>query len=721
MSCIIEIAINCPLRQTFDYLSDESAHHWHKGMRARVSFANKIVIGIVTAVKPLEEQDRKLKPIIERLDDNACLDKELFALILWLSKYYHHPIGDCFATALPKKIRLGEPLQASQQTIWQVTNNNAGKLGQKQQKILAALQQYPEGLSEKALKNQLSSVKTSLKGLEEKSLVTCFQQADVEITQEITEKSWPLNDEQLQVCEIIEKKSDQFQPFLLHGITGSGKTEIYLTLAREQIKQGRQVLILIPEISLSGQFVARFKSGLTGRVVLSHSGINDSQRRQAWCLANNGEVDVIIGTRSAVFMPLKRPGLLIIDEEHDSAYKQQDGLRYHARNILLMRAKNLNVPIVLGSATPSLESLYQVKQGKYQLLELKNRAGNAILPNVSLIDLGVEPQAVLSQALQQKIQEHLQKQQQVLLFINRRGFAPVLMCHSCQWQAQCKSCDAKMVVHQQRQQLFCHHCGLIQRLPTNCPSCNAKDLNTHGAGTEKIEQLLQKMFLDTPVLRIDRDTTQTVNAFDTLFQPIRDGESAILVGTQMLAKGHDFHKVTLVGILDADQGLFSADFRASEYLAQSIVQVTGRSGRGDLQGDVLIQTRQISHPFWQQVLAQDYGKLAEDLLAERISVQLPPASFWAIWRAESPYAEQAMALLQEIADQLGQPNQVQLMGPVPALMEKRAGRYRAQLVFCSQSRNALHRLIDIAMDNISRNKLARKVRWSLDIDPIELL
>lgn len=721
MSCIVEIAINCPLRQTFDYLSDESARLWRKGMRARVSFSNKTVIGIVTAIKPLEKQDRKLKPILERLDDTACLDKELFALTLWLSRYYHHPIGDCFATALPKKIRHGELQQANKQTVWQIVDNKPCKLGKKQQQILAALQQNPEGLPETELKTKLGSIKTSLQGLEEKSLVTCFEQADIEFTHENTEKSWPLNNDQLKICKIIKQKTDQFQPFLLHGITGSGKTEVYLSLAREQIKRGKQVLILIPEISLSGQFVARFKSGLTGRVVLSHSGINDSQRKQAWCLANSGDVDVIIGTRSAVFMPLKRPGLVIIDEEHDSAYKQQDGLRYHARNVLLMRAKNLNVPIVLGSATPSLESLYQVKLGKYQLLELKNRAGNAALPNVSMIDMNIEPKAIISQALQQKIQQHLHKQQQVLLFINRRGFAPVLVCHSCQWQAQCKSCDAKMVVHQQRQQLFCHHCGLIRRLPKQCPSCNAEDLSTYGAGTEKIEQLLQKIFPKTPVLRIDRDTTQNVNAFETLFQPIHDGQSAILVGTQMLVKGHDFHKVTLVGILDADQGLFSADFRANEYLAQSILQVTGRSGRGELQGDVLIQTRQISHPFWEQVLAQDYGKLAEDLLNERINVQLPPASFWAIWRAESPYAEQAIALLQEIADQLGQPNQVQLMGPVPALMEKRAGRYRAQLVFCSQSRNALHRLIDVAMQNISRSKLARKVRWSLDIDPIELL
>lgn len=721
MSCIIEIAINCPLRQTFDYLSDEPASHWQKGMRAKVPFASKTVIGIVTNVKSVNQQQRKLKMVSERLDKEPCIDKELFELINWLSRYYHHPIGDCFATALPRKIRSGEDTKPAQQTIWQAITNGDGPLGQNQQNILEALQQNPQGLSEAKLKSQFGNVKQSLQGLLKKSRVKNFQQADIEISRENSDKTWPLNTDQLKICQAIQQKNHEFQPFLLHGITGSGKTEVYLALVRQQISQGKQVLILIPEISLSGQFVARFRKGLNGKVVLSHSGINDKQRKQAWCLAQSGEVDVIIGTRSAVFMPLKRPGLLIIDEEHDSAYKQQDGLRYHARNILLMRAKNLNIPIVLGSATPSLESLYQAKLGKYQLLKLEKRAGNATLPKVWLNDLSITPQAVISQELQVKIQQHLQKQQQVLLFINRRGFAPVLMCHSCQWQAQCKNCDAKLVVHQQRQQLFCHHCGLIQRLPTNCPNCHAEDLNTHGAGTEKIEQLLQKLFPETPILRIDRDTTQTVNAFENLFQPIRDGQSAILVGTQMLAKGHDFHKVTLVGILDADQGLFSADFRASEYLAQSIVQVTGRAGRGAIQGEVLIQTRQISHPFWDQVLAQDYGKLAETLLTERINMQLPPASFWAIWRAESPYAEQAMRLLQEIANQLGSQNQVQIMGPVPALMEKRAGRYRAQLVFSSQSRNTLHRLIDEAMDNISRSKLARKVRWSVDIDPIELL
>lgn len=721
MSCIIEIAINCPLRQTFDYLSDESANCWQPGMRAKVPFGSKTVIGIVTAVKKADPQGRQLKPVIERLDETPCLDTELFELVNWLSAYYHHPVGDCFATALPKKIRQGDDVKPAQQTIWQAVSSSNGKLGKKQQDIIDALQQQPEGISEQALKNTFGHIKTSLQGLLSKSRVNKFQRADVEYSVENQQTHWPLNAQQSDVYQQIQQATGNFQPFLLHGITGSGKTEVYLSLAREQLKLGKQVLILIPEISLSGQFVARFRQGLTGRVVLSHSGINDSQRKQAWCLANSGEADVIIGTRSAVFMPLKRPGLLIIDEEHDSAYKQQDGLRYHARNILLMRAKNLHIPIVLGSATPSLESLYQASLGKYQLLTLNKRAGNAALPAVSLVDLSIEPQAVISRVLQQKIQQHLQNQQQVLLFINRRGFAPVLMCHSCQWQATCKSCDAKMVVHQQRRQLFCHHCGLIQRLPETCPECHSGDLNTYGAGTEKIEQLLQTLFPQTPILRIDRDTTQTVNAFDQLFQPIRDGQSAILVGTQMLAKGHDFHKVTLVGILDADQGLFSADFRASEYLAQSITQVTGRAGRGQQQGEVLIQTRQISHPFWTELLAQDYGKLASNLINERISMQLPPASFWAIWRAESPQAEQAMALLQELADKVSDQHQVQVLGPVPALMEKRAGRYRAQLVFCSQSRNALHQLINKHIESISKARLARKVRWSLDIDPIELL
>lgn len=721
MSCIIEVAINCPLRQTFDYLSDETAAVWQKGMRTRVPFGSKNVIGIVIAIKAYEPTKRTLKNIIERLDEQACLDTELFDLINWLSQYYHHPIGDCFATALPKRIRNGDPLKPSQQTIWSAIEKTTESLGKKQKQLLNALFEHPQGLTETVLKGTYGNCKSSLQGLLDKQLVKTQQQADVEYSIQNDATTWPLNTEQSVVYQEIEQAAGSFQPFLLHGITGSGKTEVYLSLARSQIAQGKQVLILIPEISLSGQFVERFKLGLSGRIVLSHSGINDTQRKQAWSLAYSGEADVIIGTRSAVFMPLKRPGLLIIDEEHDSAFKQQDGLRYHARNILLMRAKNLNVPIVLGSATPSLESLYQAKQNRYRLLTLSKRAGDAELPAVSLVDLSVEPQAVISNTLQQKIRQHLDNQQQVLLFINRRGFAPVLMCHSCQWQAQCKSCDAKLVVHQQRRQLFCHHCGLIQRLPEICPACQNADLNTYGAGTEKIEQLLQNLFPATPVLRIDRDTTQGVNAFDQLFQPIREGQSAILVGTQMLVKGHDFHKVTLVGILDADQGLFSADFRATEYLAQSIIQVTGRAGRGKQQGEVLIQTRQISHPFWQQVLAQDYQQLADNLLTERMAMQLPPASFWAIWRAESAVAEDAMQLLQDLADNVGHQQQVQLLGPVPALMEKRAGRYRAQLVFCSQSRNALHRLIDKYLDAFSKAKLARKVRWSLDIDPIELL
>ena len=721
MSCIIEIAINCPLRQTFDYLSDEQPDVWQKGMRAKVPFGSKQVIGIVTDIKMEETQDRKLKTITERLDDSPCFDSERFELIRWISAYYHHPIGDCFATALPKKIRLGEPLSPTLKNVWSAKPSEAPKLGQKQQAILSELQTSERGLDETELKNRLGNVKPSLQGLAEKGLVESQQHVDVEWSTENKENTWPLNPEQQIAFDEIHAQSGQFQPFLLHGITGSGKTEIYLALAREQIKHGKQVLILIPEISLSGQFVNRFKAGITGRVVLSHSAINDNQRKQAWSLAQSGEADVIIGTRSAVFMPLKRPGLMIIDEEHDGAFKQQDGLRYHAKNVLLMRAKNLNVPVVMGSATPSLESLYQVQQNRYRLLTLKQRAGNAHLPNMSLIDLSLQPQAVISRELQEKIANHLANQQQVLLFINRRGFAPVLMCHSCEWQATCRSCDAKLVVHQHKNQLFCHHCGLIQRLPESCPECDSTDLNTYGAGTEKISQMVQGLFPDTPVYRIDRDTTQKVNAFDELFEPIRNGQSAILVGTQMLAKGHDFHNVTLVGVLDADQGLFSADFRATEYLAQAVIQVTGRAGRGEQQGEVVIQTRQISHPFWADVLTQNYGKLANELLAERSAMQLPPASYWAIWRAESPVNFQAMELLQLLADKVGNQHHVQVMGPVPAIMEKRAGRYRAQLVFSSQSRHALHQLIDQHLATISKAKLARKVRWSLDIDPIELM
>lgn len=724
MSCIVEIALSCPLRQTFDYLSDDPAENWQIGMRASVSFGSRQLIGIVVAIKPIAEKAvDKLKKIDQQIDKQAFLPNEIMQLVQWVSRYYHHPIGECFQAALPKRLRLGDADEMQTETYWSLSQQPISKPGKKQQQILDLLEDYPEGLSEKALRVQLGNVKSSLLALEQQSVIAALQLVALPVPCLELQQQVLLNNQQKQSIETILGSKGQFATFLLQGITGSGKTEVYIEACREFVENQQQVLVLIPEIGLTTQFVERFRHSLNTNIVVINSSVSDNDRKQAWLLARAGKADIIIGTRSAVFTPMINPGLIIIDEEHDSSYKQQDGLRYHARNVALMRAKSLNIPIVLGSATPSLETLYQVKQQRYQLLELTERAGGASLPKVALLAAqNASENNGLSSSLIKAIEKHIKQNHQVLLFINRRGFAPVLMCHQCHWQANCRSCDAKMVVHQHQNRLFCHHCGLIQTLPKICPECGNTELKSYGVGTEKIEQALTAIFKDVPVLRIDRDSTQRVNSFANMVKQINQGQAAILVGTQMLAKGHDFHDVTLVGVVDADQALFSADFRATESLAQLITQVTGRAGRGKKAGEVLIQTEQPEHPFWQNLLQHGYESVADNLLSERIQMELPPHGFWAVWRAEAKEKDLAIELLQQVFGLLHQSNSsVLILGPVPALMEKRAGRYRAQLLMRSADRGALHQLIDQHIDSVTKLKLARKARWSIDIDPTELI
>jgi primosomal protein N' (replication factor Y) len=727
MKSIIHIAIPCPLNQHFDYFSDESIDHWQPGIRVKISFRNKEVIGLTLGASELttETKTEKLKPILERIDQTPLLDEQSLKLINWVSQYYHYPIGECFQAALPKKLRSIEPAELKTETYWQIlSNQETPKLGNKQQAIFDVLAESKQPISQSALRQQLGSITPSLNSLESKGLIA--QQQNVVLpTSSTTRRSFcTLNEQQHTAFEAVKEKLNQFQPFLLAGITGSGKTEVYIQLAHKVIQQGKQVLVLIPEIGLTSQFVERFKQQLDATIVVLHSGINDTERKQGWLLAKQGLADVVIGTRSSVFTPLKSTGLIIIDEEHDGSYKQQDGLRYHARSVALIRAQRAKVPVVLGSATPSLESLYHVEQQRYQKLVLDKRAGEASLPKVSVIDSsGSDVEFGLSQPLIKAITEHLENGNQILLFVNRRGYAPVLMCHECDWQAKCKDCDALMVVHKSKNGLYCHHCGLIQRLPNQCPQCQTKELYDYGVGTQKIEEILQHRFSDVPVLRIDRDTTQGINAFDQLVEQMQQPEPKILVGTQMLAKGHDFHHVTLVGILDADQGLFSADFRATEQLAQLVTQVTGRAGRGDKKGEVYIQSQQPQHPFWSLLLKQGYEKTAETLLAERTDMAWPPVGALCVIRAESQFQEQALQLLTEMAELFNQAQQteVMIMGPVPAIMEKRAGRYRAQLLLSSHHRKFIHPLLDHYLPIFAKLKLAKKCRWSVDIDPVDLL
>jgi len=727
MKRILHISIPCPLRLNFDYLTDNSNSSWQIGCRVRVPFGSRELIGIIVDSTKIDDKidTSKLKPILECLDQHPIIPPDLMSLTLWLSHYYHHPLGDCFQTILPKKIRNGEALEFKTEALWKVDKQEIlNKVGKKQQQIVALLALNPKGLVQNELYQQLGNCRSSLVSLEERGVI---KQQDQIKTIPITSNLLPaclLNKQQQLAVDSVWKSSDNFMPFLLQGITGSGKTEVYIELAEKSVKEGKQVLILIPEIGLTTQFVTRFKQRLAVNIVVLNSAISDGERKQSWLLAREGIADIIIGTRSAVFTPTKELGLIIMDEEHDASYKQQDGLRYHARNVALIRAKRENIPIVLGSATPSLESLYHVDQKRYKFLELNERATGATLPKVHLVDsAGPKADNGVSSVLYKAIQKQLDLDNQVLLFINRRGFAPVLMCHECNWQATCSHCDAKMIVHQGRNTLCCHHCGLIQRLPTQCPKCQAPDLNTYGAGTEQIELTLQRYFPETPVLRIDRDSTQRVTAFADMVEDIHQGGAKILVGTQMLAKGHDFHDVTLVGVLDADQGLLSADFRATESLAQLIVQVTGRAGRGEKPGEVFIQTHQPDHPFWDDLIQHGYSFTAKKILKERALMAMPPVGSLCIIRAEDKQEQLAMLFLTEVLAILNQHGQqeVLVMGPVPAIMEKRAGRYRAQLLLSSANRKPIHQLLDHYTQTISALKLAKKVRWSIDVDPIDLM
>ncbi len=726
MTLILHIAIPCPVRTLFNYASIDSKITITAGMRVVVSFRSRKLIGIVTkiAVATSAEQISKLKTIEQVLDKQTLIPAISLELIQWVSDYYHHPIGECFQAALPKNLRQTNPAYLKTESFWYLNKDeDHKKLAKKQQHIIAYLKNYPKGQSQQQIYQQLGSCLSSLKSLQQKNIIQQDQRVKRILMSCETQPSHLLSEQQQKVVDTVWQANNSFSPFLLNGVTGSGKTEVYIQLSQKIVNQGKQVLILIPEISLTTQFVERFRQHLAANIVVLNSSVSDGNRKQGWLLAKEGLADIVIGTRSAVFTPLKNIGLIIIDEEHDNSYKQQDGLRYHARSVALIRAQKEAIPIVLGSATPSLESLYNVEWKRYQLLTLTMRATGASLPKIKIIDSnGPTAESGISSILYKAIEKQIGLGNQVLLFINRRGFAPVLMCHDCGWQAICTSCDAKMIVHQQRNILMCHHCGLIHRLIKHCPSCKKVELNTYGVGTQQLEQTLKKYFADTPVIRIDRDSTQKINAFADIVEEIQQGGAKILVGTQMLAKGHDFHNVTLVGVMDADQGLFSADFRATETLAQLITQVTGRAGRGEKSGEVFIQTSQPNNEFWQDLIGQDYNYIAKKILKQRQQLVMPPVGVLCIIRAEDQQQSLPMQFLTEVLILLNKnkQQQVTVLGPVPAIMEKRAGRYRAQLLLSSPQRKPIHQLLDYTIDTISKLKLARKVRWSIDIDPVDL-
>ncbi len=734
---ILRLALPSPLRRLFDYLPPNgvSGSDLQPGMRLRVPFGKREIIGILVELSDHSDVPAdKLKPAIALIDAQSPVPPAFFKLCLWTAQYYQHSLGDTFSWALPTLLRQGEPAEARQERFWQVTegaSQDDPRLARapRQRDALKIIAQHPHGVAHRLL-SQLQLNKDSLELLREKGLVTVEARRHAAIERHgnwLAQPELPLNPEQRAATEAIRSGFDTFNAFLLAGVTGSGKTEVYLQLIRETLEAGKQALVLIPEINLGPQTLARFERRFNARIALLHSAVNDRERLDAWLAARDGEADIIIGTRSALFTPMKNPGLIIIDEEHDASYKQQEGLRYHARDLALVRARQENIPIVLGSATPSLESLQNAHAGRYGLLRLNQRAGGAQQPRFLRLDIKSRPlDSGISGPMQQAIGQTLAAGQQVLVFLNRRGFAPTLLCHDCGWLSECPRCDARMTVHQRSRELRCHHCGHVERQPSNCPKCAQVDLRPVGAGTERAEDRLATLFPDVPVLRVDRESTSRKDAMQNLFNTINKGEPCILIGTQMLAKGHHFPRVTLVSILDADGGLFSADFRASERMAQLIVQVAGRAGRAEEPGKVIIQTHLADHPLLVQLTEQGYFAFAEQALSERRAAGLPPFCHLALLRAEAHKPGQAEGFLDEACTEAElllselTLTGIELLGPVPAPMERRAGRYRAQLLVQANARAPLHKLLNYWLTALEKMPSGRAVRWSLDVDPIDL-
>lgn len=726
----IRVAVPVYLYDCFDYsLTAEQYHQAEVGARVAVSFGRQNVVGVIvdklTDEKPLD-LGFKLKAITELLDDNAILDAKVLSLLTWSAQYYQFPIGEVMHAALPSFLRQGKPYNLLAR-MWKLIDDHAEdklKRSEKQQDAYKILKLHPTGTSENIL--NLAGIETAtLKALEKKQITQCILEAQDFKPQAMTLAQMPLtpNDEQKRAIQNILKARHSYHAFLLDGLTGSGKTEVYLQVMQEVLKQGKQVLVLVPEIGLTPQTVSRFQSRFHCHIALLHSGLNDSKRLQAWQSAQTGKASIVIGTRSAIYTPLPHLGLIVLDEEHDLSFKQQEGFRYHARDVALYRAHLENCPIILGSATPSIDSYALVEQGKMTRLELDQRAGVAVMPKMHVIDLKVaQKQNGISQQLFHEVQKRLDKKEQVLIFLNRRGYAPVLICESCGWQAKCPHCDANFTVHRQPyQHLHCHHCGTIHRMPEHCPQCQHSELKPIGLGTAKVEENLQELFPNFDVIRVDRDSTSRVGSWQKIYNKIQKSEPIILLGTQMLAKGHHFPYVTLVAILDIDSGLLSVDFRATERTAQLIIQVAGRAGRGEKKGEVYLQTLRPDHPLLNTLLESGYRSFAKQTLKERKAAWMPPYRYAALLRCESKDQELNQSFLQEHAQALRQAseNSIDIWGPIPAPMERKAGRYQAHMVLLSKDRARMHFYIRQWWQNVWHNK-PHGMKLSLDIDPQEL-
>ncbi|TAL86083.1 MAG: primosomal protein N' [Rhodanobacter sp.] len=722
MPTVLRVALPVPLPNLFDYLP--AAGRAVAGSRVEVPFGRGKLVGVVVEVASGTTIDtQRLKPAIRLLDEMPLLDSELMQTLAWAADYWLGAPGEVYASALPLALREARPLPSFGEEYWSLTlagrsAHDAGSRRGGSKRLLAVL--AGAAMSAPELAEHLPGWRPAARRLATAGLVVRSERAPSRRPQ-VGSTAPRLSEEQQHAVSTIGASLGRYQPFLLDGVTGSGKTEVYLALIEQTLASGRQALLLVPEIGLAPQTVRRLRERLGVSVEVLHSSLSEGDRARAWLRARDGSAKVILGTRSAVFTPLPHAGIVIVDEEHDSSYKQQEGFRYHARDLALVRARALGIPVVLGSGTPSLESLANAEAGRYHTVHLRARPGALRPPQVQIIDMRAQRlDHGLSPALLGAVAETLARGEQALVFRNRRGYAPVLLCHGCGWHAECPRCERPLTLHAGRRQLICHHCDHRQRLPTSCPSCAAGSLKPQGHGTERLEEALIAQFPEVPVLRVDRETTRRRDAFEQLLERLQDDQPAILVGTQMLAKGHDLPNLTLVAIVGVDEGLHSIDFRAGERLAQLVVQVAGRAGRARRPGRVLLQTHQPDHPLLRGLLAQGYATTAHELLAERRQVQLPPFSHQVLLRVDAAQRPLADAFLAAAKAALPDQPSLQVAGPMPAPMPLRGGRHRGQLLLEAGSRTHLHGMLRPWERALRALKEARRVRWSLDVDPVDL-
>ncbi|QPB81658.1 primosomal protein N' [Pseudoalteromonas rubra] len=717
-----EVALKVPLHRTFDYRLEPQQQPCVGG-RVRVKFASRACVAIVVALKSHSDVPaEKIKAIESVLDTAPVLSPEHLGFLRFGAQYYCHPLGETLFTALPGALREGEQVDKTQVPVLTLTVAGRETTQLRAKKQLSLLEQLRSAGDATASElKTLGFSQAQIKALLEKALIQEELRTDTHWqSRPLQLGSKPrLNPEQATACSAINSETG-FRTFLLEGVTGSGKTEVYLQSLEAILASGKQALVLVPEIGLTPQTVNRFKRRFEGLPIdLWHSNLTDNERLHTWRRAELGESALVIGTRSAIFLPFQTLGMIVVDEEHDGSFKQQDGLRYHARDLAAYRAAQGQFPLILGTATPALETLQKALQNRYQLLPLTKRAQTQQDNRFMLVDMkGQAEQSGFAKASLDTIAATLARGQQVMVFLNRRGFAPTLICHECGWLSNCNRCSTSATYHKSLSRLICHHCSEQAFVPVQCPDCGSTQIMPTGYGTEQLEEFLTQQFADFPVHRIDRDSTRRKGSLETVLDEINQGGARLLIGTQMLAKGHHFADVNLVVILDVDSGLYSCDFRATEHMAQLITQVAGRAGRSGEAGTVLLQTHFPEHPLLQDLVNNGYQDFARYALREREETQMPPYSHLALIRAEATNAQLVMAFLSDLVPATPYPG-IQLLGPIPAPMERLAGKYRYQLHIQAAQRKVLHQYLAQLADYIGQHKLANRVRWSIDVDPMD--